>query len=183
MTDTSGMLVLVDENDAETGTMEKLEAHRQGALHRAISVFVFDEDGRVLLQKRHRHKYHSKSQWANACCSHPLPGELPFAAARRRLQEEMGFDCSLRFLFRIIYKHDVGEGLTEHELVHVFAGRYDGPVRPDPEEAEGYQWMTLDDLIAWTSQQPQAIAPWLRIYLSEREELLRNTATEAASRR
>lgn len=178
MNDNSAMLVLVDENDNETGNMEKLEAHREGALHRAISVFIFDVTGRVLLQKRNRNKYHSKSQWANACCSHPLPGELPFVAAHRRLQEEMGFDCTLRFLFKIIYKHDVGEGLTEHELVHVFAGRYTGPIRPDPEEAEGYQWIAFDDLLAWTSSQPQSIAPWLRIYLNERAVALRNASSE-----
>ncbi|MCC2097516.1 MAG: isopentenyl-diphosphate Delta-isomerase, partial [Hyphomicrobiales bacterium] len=159
------LLVLVDENDTETGTMEKLEAHRKGALHRAISVFIFDGHGRTLLQKRHIGKYHSKGQWANAACSHPAPGELPFMAARRRLQEEMGFDCSLRFLFRIIYRHDVGEGLTEHELVHVFAGTYDGPVRPDPQEAEGYQWMAFEALVEDARKQPERYAPWLRIYL------------------
>jgi len=175
-TQNTDMLVLVDESDNETGTMEKLEAHQKGALHRAISVFIFDGHGRVLLQKRHIGKYHSKGQWANATCSHPAPGELPFMASRRRLQEEMGFDCPLRFLFRIVYRHDVGGGLTEHELVHVFAGTYDGPVRPDPSEAEGYQWMDFDTLTADAKTQPELYAPWLRIYLDKHGEQLRAAA-------
>ncbi len=165
MNEASDQLVLVDENDNETGTMEKLEAHEKGLLHRAISVFIFDGHGRVLLQKRRMDKYHSKGQWANATCTHPFPGEVPFIAARRRLQEEMGFDCSLRFLFKIVYKHSVGGGLTEHELVHVFAGTYDGPVRPDPLEAEGYQWLDFAALEADVKKQPELYAPWLRIYL------------------
>ena len=176
MVENSDMVVLVDSDDAATGTMEKLEAHRQGALHRAISVFIFDDEGRVLLQKRHKGKYHSKGQWANACCSHPAPDELPFAAARRRLREEMGFETTLRFLFRILYCADVGNGLVEHEFVHVFAGHYDGPVRPDPAEAEGYQWLTFDDLLQAVEREPQAFAPWLRIYLNERGEALRSAA-------
>lgn len=176
MTDREEKVVLVDANDAETGTMEKLEAHRQGILHRAISVFVFDSDGRVLLQKRDRRKYHAQGQWANACCSHPAPGELPFAAARRRLREEMGFETTLRFLFRIQYRADVGNDLVEHELVHVFAGRYDGPVAPDPAEAEGYQWVTFDELDQQIERQPERFTPWLRIYLSEQGKALRATA-------
>ncbi|MGE3247024.1 MAG: isopentenyl-diphosphate Delta-isomerase [Beijerinckiaceae bacterium] len=167
------MLVLVDENDNETGTMEKLEAHQKALLHRAISVFVFDGKGRVLLQKRHMAKYHSQGQWANAACSHPMPGELPFAAARRRLKQEMGFDCTLRFLFRIVYRHDVGNGLTEHELVHVFAGKYEGPVSPDPLEADGYQWLGFDALLAHIKEKPERFAPWLRIYLEKHEAELR----------
>ena len=177
----SEVVVLVDENDNETGTMEKLAAHEQALLHRAISVFVFDGKGRVLLQKRHTDKYHSKGQWANASCSHPRPGEVPFMAARRRLQEEMGFDCALRFLFRVLYKHDVGSGLTEHELVHVFGGRYEGPVRPDPLEAEGYQWLDFAELAEGVKKQPEQYAPWLRIYLEQHGEALSAAAASSAS--
>ncbi len=176
MGSTPELVVLVDENDNETGTMEKLEAHQKALLHRAISVFVFDGEGRVLLQKRHKDKYHSRSQWANAACSHPRQGEVPFMTARRRLQEEMGFDCTLRFLFRELYRHDVGNGLTEHELVHVFGGIYDGPVRPDPLEAEGYQWLDLTALEEEVKQKPERFAPWLRIYLERHAGELRAAA-------
>jgi len=172
-------VVLVDETDAETGQMEKLEAHRRGALHRAISVFVFDGAGHVLLQKRRRDKYHSQGLWSNACCSHPRPGEIPFAAARRRLREEMGFDCPLRFLFRTVYRHDVGGGLIEHEFVHAFAGMYDGPVRPDPVEADGYEWLAFDALVEDARRSPERYSPWLRIYLDSFESQLRTAAEPA----
>lgn len=161
------MLVLVDENDVETGTADKMQAHRDGALHRAISVLVFDSRGRFLLQKRNHAKYHSQGQWTNACCSHPRPGEIPFEAARRRLREEMGFDCPLRFAFRVLYKADVGSGLTEHELVHVFAGVYGGTVAPDPQEADGYEWLDMDALEERISSAPEYFSPWLRIYMRE----------------
>ena len=158
-------VVLVDAQDIETGRMEKLEAHRQGVLHRAISVLIHDGAGWVLLQKRQRGKYHSQGQWTNACCSHPRPGETPATAAHRRLQEEMGFDCPLVFLFSTVYRSEAGNGLIEHEFVHVFAGIYDGPVRPDPREADGYQWMKFDALLADVAREPAAYTPWLRIYL------------------
>lgn len=176
MTESEELLVLVDTNDNEAGVMPKMQAHQQGMLHRAISVFVFDGQGRVLLQKRHKDKYHSQSQWANTTCSHPRPGEMPFTAARRRLQEEMGFDCTLRFLFKLIYRHDVGNDLIEHELVHAFAGHYNGPIRPNPLEAEGFQWMSLDALVSDAKKQPELYAPWLRIYLDKHEEDLRAAA-------
>ena len=181
MTEPRDQLVLVDAQDNETGAMGKLEAHEKGLLHRAISVFIFDGHGRVLLQKRHMDKYHSKGQWANATCSHPFPGELPFIAARRRLQEEMGFDCSLRFLFKVLYKHDVGGGLTEHELVHVFAGTHDGPVRPDPVEAEGYQWLEFELLAEVLKKQPEQYAPWLQIYMERHGNDLKAACKSAST--
>lgn len=167
------LLVLVDADDNDIGTMEKLQAHKEGVLHRAISVFIFDGQNRVLMQKRQERKYHSKNLWSNTCCSHPLPGEIPFNAARRRLREEMGFDCSLRFLFRTLYKHDVGDGLTEHELVHIFSGVYTGPVRPDPKEADGYEWVKFDQLAQTIKEKPERYSPWLRIYFEQHTDELR----------
>ena len=165
MTSLNDQVVLVDEHDRETGRAEKLEAHRRGQLHRAISILVHDGEGRQLLQKRQQGKYHSQGLWSNACCSHPRPGETPLDAATRRLREEMGFSCPLRFLFTTVYRHEVGNGLIEHELVHVFAGLYCGPVAPDSAEADGYQWLTFDDLIAEIAHAPDRYSAWLRIYL------------------
>src|SRR5690606_38893314 len=97
-------VILVDTNDHETGTMEKMEAHRKGVLHRAFSVLLFDTAGNVLLQKRSQGKYHSSGLWTNTCCSHPLPGESLEEATRRRLGEEMGIDLQPAFLYHFIYK-------------------------------------------------------------------------------
>ncbi|MFT4022708.1 MAG: isopentenyl-diphosphate Delta-isomerase [Flavihumibacter sp.] len=108
-------VVLVDNDDREVGTMEKMEAHRQAKLHRAFSVFIFDSRGRMLLQQRAFGKYHSGGLWTNACCSHPFPGEAVEDAARRRLKEELGFTVPLTHLFSFIYKAPFDNGLTEHE--------------------------------------------------------------------
>lgn len=167
MIDRDERVVLANAEGVATGLADKLEAHRAGLLHLAISVFVFDGQGRVLLQKRQAGKYHSQGQWANACCSHPRDAEMPLACAQRRLVEEMGFSCALTPIFKTLYRADVGNGLCEHEFVHVFAGHHDGPVAPNPAEADGYQWMGLAALREAAKGAPQAFAPWLRIYLSQ----------------
>src|SRR5687767_15958950 len=133
-------VVLVDENDAEVGTLEKQRAHLEGRLHRALSVFVLNSRGEMLLQRRAAGKYHSGGLWTNTCCSHPRPGEPILAASLRRLEEEMGIICPLRPLFVTRYRADLDNGMTEHELVHVLGGLHDGPVRPDPAEADGFAW-------------------------------------------
>jgi len=134
------MVVLVDLQDRELGVEEKIKAHRDGKLHRAFSVFVFNEKGEILLQQRALHKYHSGGLWTNACCSHPRPGEGIAQAAARRLQEEMGFACQLRPAFQFIYKAELDGGLIEHELDHVFIGRYNGAVRPNASEVADFRW-------------------------------------------
>ena len=166
-------VVLVDEAGSPIGLAGKLDAHRTGQLHLAISVLVHDGAGRQLLQKRQFGKYHSQGQWSNACCSHPRPGETPLAAANRRLHEEMGFSCALSPLFVTTYRHDVGNGLVEHEYVHVFSGQHLGPVAPDPAEADGYQWLAFSDLLAETEANPQSYSPWLRIYLKSHGDCIR----------
>ena len=118
-------MILVNERDEPLGSMEKMEAHRKGALHRAFSVFIFNSRGEMLLQQRALKKYHSGGLWTNACCSHPRPGETNEAAALRRLREEMGFDTSLQQIFSFTYRASFNNGLTEHEYDHVFAGIYD----------------------------------------------------------
>ena len=139
-------VILVDAADVQIGTAEKLDAHRRGLKHRAISVLVRNVDGALLLQRRAAGKYHSGGLWANACCSHPLPGENEAVAARRRLGEEMGVDCALMPLFVTQYRAVVSDGLIEDEVVHVFGGTFDGPVKPDPAEASEWKWVTFADL-------------------------------------
>jgi isopentenyl-diphosphate Delta-isomerase len=156
-------IILVDENDEMVGTAAKLQAHLEGRLHRAFSVFVFNAQGQLLLQKRSRTKYHSAGLWSNTCCSHPRPGEATDAAARRRLQEEMGFSCELREVFAFVYRAELDVGLIEHEYDHVFVGRFDGEPRPCPGEVEGWRWGDVPSLLADLRDHPAEYTYWLRI--------------------
>jgi isopentenyl-diphosphate delta-isomerase len=162
----SERVILVDEQDRELGVGEKLQTHRDGALHRAFSVFVFDSAGRLLLQKRAREKYHSGGLWSNTCCGHPRPGEATQAAARRRLFEEMGFDCEPRAAFGFLYRAELAGGLVEHEYDHVFLGRFDGVPAPDAGEVEDWRWLTLGELRAELASRPEAYSYWLRVALA-----------------
>ena len=166
MDEMSELMILVDEDDRAVGTAEKLEAHRRGALHRAISVIIWDSAGRLLLQKRAAGKYHSGGLWTNACCGHPRPGEDAETAALRRLEEEMGFTCALEGLGTIRYRAELDHGMIEHELVHMFRGLYDGPVAASPAEAEGYQWARLEDVRADVAVMPQRFSAWFREYIA-----------------
>lgn len=159
-------VLLVDEQDREVGTEDKLVAHQLGALHRAFSAFVFDGAARALLQRRAAGKYHSAGLWSNACCSHPRPGETPAGAAHRRLQEEMGFDCPLAHAFTFLYRAQLDHGLTEHELDHVFVGTHQdtlGAVRPDSAEVSAWRWATTDEIEAELAATPQRFTVWFRI--------------------
>lgn len=158
-------VVLVDADDREVGTEEKLRAHRSGLLHRAISVFLFDGRGRTLLQRRAEGKYHSAGKWSNTCCSHPRPGELAVAAAERRLLEEMGIRCALSPAFSFEYRADLGNGLVEHELDHVFVGRFDGNPHPDPSEVQAWDWVELPKLRADCAADPDRYTAWLPLAL------------------
>lgn len=142
--------------------MEKMEAHRQGLLHRAFSVFVFNGNGDLILQKRASSKYHSGGLWTNTCCSHPKPGECTLEAAERRLQEEMGFRTTLKKLFHFTYMEEFENGLTEHEFDHVFVGEYIGELNPDPEEVEEIRYINLDRLEKEMSERPSEFTIWLR---------------------
>ncbi len=155
-------VILVDTTDRAIGRMEKQEAHIKGLLHRAFSIFIFNENDELLLQQRAFHKYHSGGLWTNACCSHPAPGEETIAAAERRLSEEMGFTTALTPLFTFIYHADLDNNLQEHELDHVFAGRYNGPVQPDPEEVADYIWISGDQLITAVEKRPADYTVWFR---------------------
>ena len=156
-------VVLVDENDAEVGTLEKQRAHLEGRLHRALSVFVLNARGEMLLQRRAAGKYHSGGLWTNACCSHPRPGEAVGQAARRRLREEMGIDCALTPLFAFTYRADVGDGLVEHEYDHVFAARWDGDPQPSVDEVDGWRWVPVEEIAREVRRSPEAFTPWFRM--------------------
>ncbi|MFE0648152.1 isopentenyl-diphosphate Delta-isomerase [Streptomyces sp. NPDC059534] len=143
------MLELVDEEGRTIGTAEKLAAHQApGQLHRAFSVFLFDEEGRLLLQRRALGKYHSPGVWSNTCCGHPYPGEAPFAAAARRTFEELGVSPTLLAEAGTVrYNHpDPASGLVEQEFNHLFVGLVQAEPRPDPEEIEDTAFVTAAEL-------------------------------------
>ncbi|MFG2725769.1 isopentenyl-diphosphate Delta-isomerase [Streptomyces canus] len=143
------LLELVDEHGVTIGTAEKLAAHQPpGQLHRAFSVFLFDEQGRLLLQQRALGKYHSPGVWSNTCCGHPYPGEAPFAAAARRTYEELGVSPSLLAEAGTVrYNHpDPDSGLVEQEYNHLFVGMVQSPLGPDPEEVGATAFVTPDEL-------------------------------------
>ena len=165
-------VVLVDANDRPIGTMAKLEAHRRGLLHRAISVVVRDSGNRLLLQQRAPDKYHSGGLWTNTCCSHPRSREAVADAATRRLVEEMGFACSLSFLFLTQYCSPVSNGLVENELVHVFGGQFDGTPRPDPNEVMAWCWKDPTELAKELDKQPATYTVWFRKYCREHWHVL-----------
>lgn len=155
-------VVLVNERDEAIGTMGKLRAHQEGALHRAFSVFLFDDQGRLLLQRRAAGKYHSARLWTNTCCSHPRPQEDIVDAAQRRLQEEMGIHAELEPRFCFIYRAALDNDLHEHELDHVLFGRFSGPAEPDPSEVSEWKYMALDALEAELTNDPERYTVWLR---------------------
>jgi isopentenyl-diphosphate delta-isomerase len=161
-------VILVDEYghdllnpDGSLSTMDKIEAHRRGLLHRAVSVFVFNERNELLLQKRAVNKYHSPQKWTNTCCTHPTPGETPLMTARRRLGEEMGLITTLTEVFTFLYQADAGNGLTENEFDHVFLGVSDQNPNPNPAEVSDWRWVTIEELKQELIRNPKEYSPWL----------------------
>jgi isopentenyl-diphosphate Delta-isomerase len=161
----SDTVILVNEQDAMTGTMEKMEAHRNGLLHRAISVFIIDSHGRWLLQRRAKNKYHSSSLWTNSCCSHPMPNETNEEAANRRLLQEMGLKCKLTELFHFIYKEPLDNELTEHELDHVFYGTTDDLPEINHEEVMDFRYIHYTDLAADVKANADNYTVWFRLIM------------------
>lgn len=160
-------VVLVDKNDVILGEMGKLEAHVEGVLHRAFSIFVFDDQGQVLIHQRAFGKYHSPGLWTNTCCSHPRPNESWEAACERKLMQEMGFVTEVKEIGNFIYRAEFDNGLTEHELDHVFVGRYVGEVLPNPEEVENFAWLSIDALNKWIEESPDDFTVWFKIILKD----------------
>ncbi len=156
-------LILVTEQDEAIGTMEKMEVHRKGLLHRAFSVFIFNDKGQMLLQQRAAAKYHGGRLWTNACCSHPREGETIEQAATRRLQEEMGFTTALQSAFSFIYNEPAGNDLIEHEYDHVFVGKYNSKITPNKEEVQDYCYSSMEDIKAAIASHPQKYTVWFKI--------------------
>lgn len=156
-------VVLVNANDERLGLMNKMEAHEKALLHRAFSVFIFNSKGELMLQQRAFHKYHCGGLWTNTCCSHQRDGETTLEAAKRRLQEEMGFLTQLEEKFSFIYKAPFENGLTEHELDHVLVGNYDGSPQINTEEAASWRWLNLEALQQEIEQSPEKFTPWFKI--------------------
>jgi len=155
-------IILVDKKDREIGSEFKLKAHKEGKLHRAFSIFVFNSEGEMLLQKRSPKKYHSGGLWTNTCCSHPKVGETVLESAHRRLKEEMGFDCKLSEAFSFIYKAKLDKNLTEYEFDHVLVGKFNGnPVINKNEVAEA-KWIDLKFLAKDIKSYPQAYTFWFK---------------------
>lgn len=169
-------VILVDAEDQMVGLMEKMEAHRQGLLHRAFSIFVFNEKKELLIHQRAAHKYHSKNLWTNTCCSHPRENETVESAAHRRLQEEMGFDCELNQQFSFIYQADLEDGLSEHELDHVLTGIWSGIPPFNPEEVQNYRYISLDALQEEMKHYPEQFTVWFKIALPQVLERLKLSA-------
>ena len=163
---------LVDEQDNEIGTMEKLSAHQLGLLHRAISVFIFNDKNEFLLQKRAAGKYHTPSLWTNTCCSHPRPSEVLADAAHRRLKEEMNIACDLSHQFSFIYKAEFENGLTEHELDHVFFGKTNQDPVPNPEEVADWKYLSLDAIGEDVALQPDQYTAWFKLMLPKIKDIL-----------
>ncbi|HPG89288.1 MAG TPA: isopentenyl-diphosphate Delta-isomerase [Hyphomicrobium sp.] len=159
-------VILVDGEDQQIGTAEKLEAHRAGALHRAFSIVIWNSERRMLLQQRALGKYHSPGLWTNTCCGHPRPNEVVSDAATRRLAEEMGFTCTLSPLGTISYRAEFSNGLIEHEIVHVYRGLHNGAVAPNPEEAANCAWRTLDEVRHDIAAAPDTYSVWFRQYVA-----------------
>jgi len=158
-------VVLVDDQDNPIGTMEKLEAHQKGVLHRAFSIILFNSKGELLLQKRAKTKYHSAGLWSNTCCSHPLPGESMADATRRKLKQEMGIDLQPEFAYKFIYKANLDGNLTEHEYDHVFVGSFEGTPIINEDEVEEWKFIEIKPLRQDIQKNPQAYTAWFKLII------------------
>lgn len=158
------LLILVDEDDREVGTLPKTECHLGGGtLHRAFSVFLFDSDGRVLIQERAAGKMLWPGFWSNSCCSHPRPGESTEAAAQRRVREELRVECRLDFLYKFRYQAAFGSVGSEHELCYVYAGHTAGDISTDPLEIAAIRWLTPGELSREIAADPERFSPWMKL--------------------
>jgi isopentenyl-diphosphate delta-isomerase len=167
MTAIKEYVIVVDEQDNEIETAEKLTAHQLGFLHRAFSIFIFRQhphtkELELLLQRRAANKYHSALLWTNTCCSHPRPGEDVKSAGERRLKEEFGFSTSLDNLGYFHYQAHFSNGLIENEIDHVLIGYIDPAITPQPDSAEihEYQWITIPDLQQALAKKPEQFTAW-----------------------
>ena len=157
------LVILVDENDNKIGLMPKMEAHEKAVLHRAFSVFVFNDKNELMLQQRALHKYHSPGLWTNTCCSHQRDGESNIEAGTRRLQEEMGFSVPLEESISFIYKAPFDNGLTEHELDHILIGHSEQEPVINKDEVAAWKWMDLEKVKQDIASHPELYTAWFKI--------------------
>lgn len=169
-------VILVDENDQEIGLMEKMEAHKKGLLHRAFSIFLFNENNELLLHQRALSKYHSGGLWTNTCCSHPRQGETVIEAANRRLIEEMGIEAEMNPEFSFIYKATLDNELTEHELDHVVLGTFSGKPKINHEEVAAWKYVSMTEIKADMKLHPDKYTEWFRIVFDEVHNRTQNYA-------
>jgi isopentenyl-diphosphate Delta-isomerase len=160
-------VILVDENDNEIGHKDKLQAHLDGDLHRAFSIFIFNSKNELLLQKRALSKYHSPGLWTNTCCSHPQLGLTMTECLDKRLKIEMGMICDLKLWFTFQYKASFDNGLIEHEFDHVFKGFSDALPILNPEETSDYQYITIEKLKEELQETPEKYTAWLKLIIDK----------------
>lgn len=160
-------VVLVDKNNKKIGVEEKIKAHKEGKLHRAFSIFIFNSKGELLIQQRAKTKYHSENLWSNSVCSHPRPNESYIMATQRRLKEELGFTCKLKKSFCFIYNTGFQNGLTENEYDCVFTGKFDGKPKLNKKEVSNYKWVSIKDLKQDIKKNPNKYTIWLKIVLNK----------------
>jgi len=173
-------LILIDEGNRAIGTAGKEAVHRAGMLHRAFSIFMVDERGRILLQQRSPRKYHSGGLWANSCCGHPRPGERTLTAARRRLNEELGIRDPLIFGFLARYRADLDHGMQENELVYVYFGRLRSVTKPDPAEIARVELLSLREIERRIRAKPGTFTYWMKHYLRQHRAEIARCAKEVA---
>lgn len=168
-------VILVNDKDEQIGTMPKLEAHQKAVLHRAFSVFIFNDKNELMLQQRAKHKYHSPMLWTNTCCSHQRVGESNLQAGKRRLKEEMGFVVDLKETISFIYKAPFDNGLTEHEFDHVMVGHSNLEPVINPEEVESWKWMPLEAVKLDIKTHPELYTEWFKIIFDKFYEYINIT--------
>lgn len=166
------LVVLVNDKDEKIGLMPKLEAHEKGVLHRAFSIFIYNDKGELLIQQRALHKYHTPGLWANSCCSHQRDGETSLEAGARRLQEELGFVTDLTYRKYFIYKASFDNGLTEHELDHIMVGSYNQDPEINPEEVAAFKWMDISSILSDMELHPEKYTAWFKIIMTEHQDAI-----------
>lgn len=165
-------VILVNENDEQIGLMPKMEAHEKAVLHRAFSVFIFNDKNELMIQQRAQDKYHSPGLWTNTCCSHQREGESNVEAGKRRLQEEMGFTTELKDTISFIYKAPFDNGLTEHEYDHILVGYFNDEPNLNPEEVRDYKWVSMEDLKKDMREHPEIYTAWFKIIFEKYYETI-----------
>ena len=175
-------VILVNEKNEQIGLMPKMEAHEKAVLHRAFSVFIFNDNNELMLQQRALDKYHSPGLWTNTCCSHQRDGETNIEAGKRRLQEEMGFVTELENSISFIYKAPFDNGLTEHEYDHVLLGKFNDSPNINPEEVASWKWMSIENVKVDIALNPEIYTEWFKIIFEKFYEYLNINSHESQSK-